>query len=75
LKAEIEAGDAFAFNPALGNVNNAVLSNSKYGDTLDCFIGVASKKWKYGTNDKWATSFYILNMHKEDVLVYGGGCK
>jgi hypothetical protein len=34
--------DASAFNPALGNVNDAVLSNSKYGDTHR-FIGVASK--------------------------------
>ncbi|EIA08398.1 carboxypeptidase regulatory-like domain-containing protein [Flavobacterium frigoris] len=55
IEAEI-TGDAFAFNPALGNVNNAVLSNSKYGDTHR-FIGVASKKWKYGANDKWATTF------------------
>jgi hypothetical protein len=23
------------------------------------FIGVASKKWKYG-NDKWSTTFFIL---------------
>ena len=54
IEAEI-TGDAFRFNPALGNVNDAVLSNSKYGDTHR-FIGVASKKWKYGTNDKWATT-------------------
>lgn len=53
IEAEI-TGDAFNFNPALGNVNNDVLSNSKYGDTHR-FIGVASKKWKYG-NDKWATT-------------------
>lgn len=53
IEAEI-TGDAFAFNPALGNVNNDVLSHSKYGDTHR-FIGVASKKWMYG-NDKWATT-------------------
>lgn len=53
IEAEI-TGDAFNFNPALGNVNNDVLSNSKYGDTHR-FIGVASKKWKYA-NDKWATT-------------------
>ncbi|MFV7236656.1 TonB-dependent receptor [Flavobacterium sp. ZB4R12] len=53
IEAEI-TGDAFNFNPALGNVNNDVLSNSKYGDTHR-FIGVGSKKWKYG-NDKWATT-------------------
>lgn len=53
IEAEI-TGDAFSFNPALGNVNNDVLSNSKYGDNHR-FIGVASKKWKYGS-DKWATT-------------------
>jgi hypothetical protein len=53
IEAEI-TGDAFAFNPALGDVNKDVLSNSKYGDN-NRFIGVGSKKWKYG-NDKWATT-------------------
>jgi len=53
IEAEI-TGDAFAFNAALGNVNDAVLANSKYGDQHRV-IGVASKKWKYG-NDKWATT-------------------
>jgi len=53
IEAEI-TGDAFNFNPALGNVNNDVLSNSKYGDQ-NRFIGVGSKKWKYG-KDKWATT-------------------
>ncbi|TRX43008.1 TonB-dependent receptor [Flavobacterium restrictum] len=53
IEAEI-TGDAFNFNPAFGNVNDAVLANSKYGDTHR-FIGVGSKKWKYG-NDKWATT-------------------
>jgi Carboxypeptidase regulatory-like domain len=54
IEAEI-TGDAFNFNPALGNVNNDQLSNSKYGDTHR-FIGVGSKKWKYGNDDKWATT-------------------
>ncbi len=53
IEAEI-TGDAFAFNPARGNVNNDVLSYSRYGDTHR-FIGVASKKWTYG-KDKWATT-------------------
>ncbi|MBW4361452.1 TonB-dependent receptor [Flavobacterium taihuense] len=53
IEAEI-TGDAFNFNPALGNVNNDVLSNSKYGDN-NRFVGVGSKKWKYGKN-KWATT-------------------
>jgi hypothetical protein len=53
IEAEI-TGDAFAFNPALGDVNKDVLSNSKYGDN-NRFVGVGSKKWKYG-KDKWATT-------------------
>lgn len=61
IEAEI-TGDAFAFNPTLGNANNANLAFSKYGDTHR-FISVASKSWNYGTNDKWKTtitSFYEL---------------
>ncbi|MCF7561633.1 TonB-dependent receptor [Sabulilitoribacter multivorans] len=53
IEAEI-TGDAFAFNPALGDVNNDVLAYSRYGDTHR-FIGVISKKWNYG-NDKWGTT-------------------
>ena len=53
IEAEI-TGDAFNFNPAVGNVNNAVVSNSKYGDT-NRLIAVLMKKFKYG-NNKWATS-------------------
>ena len=53
IEAEI-TGDAFAFNAALGNVNDDVLANSKYGDQHR-IIGVGSKKWNYG-NDKWATT-------------------
>jgi hypothetical protein len=53
IEAEI-TGDAFVFNPALGNVNDDRLAFSKYGD-LHRIIGVASKKWTYG-NDKWATT-------------------
>jgi outer membrane receptor protein involved in Fe transport len=73
IEAEI-TGDAFAFNPALGNVNNAVLSNSKYGDTHR-FIGVASKKWKYGTSDKWATTvstFFEYAQGGRFNYIYGG---
>ncbi len=53
IEAEI-TGDAFNFNPANGNVNNDVLSNSKYGDK-NRVIGVLSKNWKYGQG-KWATT-------------------
>ncbi|MFV8362896.1 TonB-dependent receptor [Flavobacterium sp. ZT3P35] len=73
IEAEI-TGDAFAFNPALGNVNNAVLSNSKYGDTHR-FIGVGSKKWKYGSNDAWATTistFFEYAQGGRFNYIYGG---
>lgn len=54
IEAEI-TGDAFAFNPALGNVNADVLSYSKYGDTHR-IIGVATKSWTYGNDNKWGTT-------------------
>jgi len=54
IEAEI-TGDAFAGNAISGNANDAVLSNSRYGDKHR-FIGVASKKFIYGSNDKFATT-------------------
>jgi len=53
IEAEI-TGDAFDFNPNLGNANNDVLSYSKYGDTHR-IIGVLSKRWSYA-NDKMSTT-------------------
>ena len=53
IEAEI-TGDAFTFNPVVGNANDDVLAFSRYGDTHR-MIGVASKKWTYG-NEKWATT-------------------
>jgi hypothetical protein len=35
------------------------------------FIGVASKKWKYG-NDKWSTTFFILRTRGRFNYIYGG---
>jgi hypothetical protein len=61
IEAEI-TGDAFDFNPTLGNVNNATLANSRYGDKHR-FIGVAAKSWNYGSKKEWTTtlsSFYEL---------------
>ena len=58
IEAEI-TGDAFDFNPNTGNANNDVLSYSKYGDNHR-FIGVASKQFKYGSNDKWATTISVF---------------
>ncbi len=54
IEAEI-TGDAFVFNPSLGNVNNDRLAYSKYGDTHR-ILGVVSKTWTYGKDDKWSTS-------------------
>jgi len=73
IEAEI-TGDAFAFNPALGNVNDATLAFSKYGDTHR-FIMVTSKTWQYGVNDKWETSissFYELAKGGRFSYTYSG---
>ncbi|MGB5499226.1 MAG: TonB-dependent receptor, partial [Maribacter sp.] len=54
IEAEI-TGDAFDFNPNLGDANADVLAFSKYGDTHR-FIGVGSKQFQYGADNKWATT-------------------
>ncbi len=54
IEAEI-TGDAFDFNPNLGDANADVLAYSKYGDTHR-FIGVGSKQFNYGADNKWATT-------------------
>lgn len=54
IEAEI-TGDAFAFNPVVGNANNDVLAYSKYGDTHR-IIGVASKKFNF-FGEKAPTTF------------------
>ncbi len=53
IEAEI-TGDAFDFNPAIGNVNNDRLEYSKYGDTHR-IIGVVSKQFNYG-GETWSTT-------------------
>jgi hypothetical protein len=53
IEAEI-TGDAFVFNPANGNVNNDVLSYSKYGDKHRV-VGLISKRFDYA-NDKMYSS-------------------
>ena len=45
IEAEI-TGDAFAFNPVVGNANNDVLSYSRYGDTHRV-IGLISKQFNF----------------------------
>lgn len=73
IEAEI-TGDAFAFNPVLGNSNNETLAYSKYGDTHR-FIGVASKTWQYGSNNQWGTSlstFFEYAQGGRFSYTYGG---
>ena len=53
IEAEI-TGDAFAFNPTVGNANLAKVTNSRYGDNSR-FIGVGSKNFK-SQSGKWATN-------------------
>lgn len=72
IEAEI-TGDAFAFNPALNNVNDDVLAHSKYGDKHRV-IGVMSKRWSYG-NDKYATTvstFFEYAQGGRFSYTYGG---
>ena len=54
IEAEI-TNDAFARNPALGNVNKEVLAPSLYGDKHR-FIGFTTKTWRYGKDNKWNTT-------------------
>jgi hypothetical protein len=73
IEAEI-TGDAFAFNPVVGDANADVLSYSKYGDTHR-FIGVASKQWKYGDDNKWGTTlstFFEYSRGGRFSYTYGG---
>ena len=58
IEAEI-TGDAFAFNPVVGNANNDVLSYSRYGDTHR-IISVASKQFNFfGENAPTTISTFI----------------
>lgn len=57
IPAEI-SGDAFNRNPALGNVNKAVESDSRYG-SKHRFVGTFNKRVDYGKG-KWGTSLGIF---------------
>ncbi|MGV6846563.1 MAG: TonB-dependent receptor [Lutibacter sp.] len=73
IEAEI-TGDAFAANPVVGNANNDVLGYSKYGDKHRV-IGVISKSWTYGADDKWGTSmatFFEYAQGGRFSYTYGG---
>jgi hypothetical protein len=72
IEAEI-TGDAFAFNPVVGNANNDVLSYSRYGDTHRV-IGMASKKFKFfGENAPTTfTTFFEYARGGRFNYTYGG---
>ena len=62
IEAEI-TGDAFDFNPVVGDANAETLSYSKYGD-MHRVIGVASQSWNYGTNDRWGSTLTTFFEYK-----------
>lgn len=72
IEAEI-TGDAFAFNPVVGNANNDVLSHSRYGDTHRV-IGLASKKFNFfGDNSPTTiTTFFEYARGGRFNYTYGG---
>jgi len=73
IEAEI-TGDAFAANPVVGDANADILGYSKYGDKHR-IIGVISKSWKYGADDKWSTSlasFFEYAQGGRFSYTYGG---
>ena len=54
LSAEISS-DAYDRNPAYGNINQAQLGYSSYGNRHR-FVGSASKRFVYGQTRRWATT-------------------
>ena len=73
IEAEI-TGDAFAFNPVVGDANADELSYSRYGDTHR-IIGVISKNWTYGSSDQWSSSissFFEISQGGRFSYTYGG---
>ena len=73
IEAEI-TGDAFDFNPVVGDANAETLSYSKYGD-MHRIVGVGSQSWNYGTNDRWGstiTTFFEYNRGGRYSYTYAG---
>ncbi|WP_421773391.1 TonB-dependent receptor [Gracilimonas sp.] len=58
IEAEISS-DAFARNPAIGNVNKPELAPSLYGNKHR-FVGRLNKTFVYGEQDKWSTSVSLF---------------
>ena len=73
IEAEI-TGDAFDFNPVVGDANAENLSYSKYGD-MHRIVGVASQSWNYGINNRWGstiTTFFEYNRGGRYSYTYAG---
>lgn len=58
IEAEISS-DAYERNPAFGNVNQAVLSPSLYGNRHRV-VGSAYRSFKYGSADQWTTTVALF---------------
>ena len=63
LSAEISS-DAYDRNPAYGNVNQAVLGWSSYGNRHR-FVGSISKRFVYGQTKNWATTVSALTEYAQ----------
>ena len=63
IEAEISS-DAYERNPALGNVNRAVLSPSLYGNRHRV-VGSANRRFTYGAGDKWSTMVALFFQYAE----------
>jgi len=73
ISAEISS-DAFDRNPILNNANKAINSNSLYGNRHR-IIAAASKKYEYGKDKKWGTTFSVFSSWTSGnrfAYVYGG---
>ena len=63
IEAEISS-DAYERNPALGNVNQAVLSPSLYGNRHRV-VGSANRRFTYGAGDRWSTMVALFFQYAE----------
>lgn len=58
IEAEISS-DAYERNPAFGNINQAVLSPSLYGNRHRV-VGSAYRSFNYGSSDQWTTTIALF---------------
>jgi hypothetical protein len=73
ISAEISS-DAFDRNPILNNANQAINSNSLYGNKHRFFVA-GSRKFDYGADKKWGTTISVFSSWTSGnrfAYVYGG---